>query len=528
MTEKKVNLNILVQSLLKSVHKDAVSEDHLWFALRGALNPTFLINNLSEALRISAAETEELLIRNGLGDLVMQARLKAEEATPDAGEEVSMKIADAPASSPFSDLFSIETSPALPDPLWISASRKKSFSDLAKSILSSMSHDPFGELYRADVKKYHDEFLKEDAPKIDRYIDLHFGKKSPKYLVNSGIGANEQFNHFISYLNNINPGKKSEWIIVNSPRQLNRLPNDACVSNTLFMEFSRSGKTEETVKVHEYTPREMKRVVFANSGSLKDLGIRDKNLALSIPDEVSGRFGRNKTPILLAPMYVAGMDTHTFWNDIEKAIQTFNLQNPDNLPFQIAKFIYLYQMINGINHIYLGCNDDSLLMLADEFAQFWNEGVNKGANDILMSRYLGLPRDSHTNIEGMLSNHKNKMAVFLFSDHVVNDTVHPLIRKEIDPINPEHIGLEYGEEELILSEANYKRFAELMPCVRIVLHGAPNLKHAAVISQLWADITFCYSRLKNIDPGSNPEVKAVRDRSAELLAQAAKHSMKTE
>lgn len=528
MTEKKVNLSILVQSLLKSVHKDSVSEDHLWYALRGALNPALLVSNLSEALRISAAETEELLIQNGLSDLVMQARLKAEEATPDAGEEVSMKIADAPVSSPFPDLFSIETIPSLHDPLWISHSRKKSVSDLVKSILSFMSHDPFLDLYRIDVKKYHDDFLKREALQIDRYVDLHFGKNGLKYLVNSGIGANEQFNHFISYINNINPGKKSEWIIVNSPRQLERLPQDASVSNTLFMEFSRSGKTEETVKVHEYTPREMKRIVFANSGPLKDLGLRDKNLALFIPDEVSGRFGRNKTPILLAPMYVAGMDTHTFWEDIENAIHTFNLQNPDNLPFQIAKFIYIYQMINKINHIYLGCNDDRLLMLADEFAQFWNEGVNKGANDILMSRYLGLPRDSHTNIEGMLANHKNKMAVFLFTDNVMNHTVHPLIRNEIDPINPEHIGLEYGEEELILAEANYERFSELMPCIKIMLHGAPNLNHAAVISQLWSDITFCYSRLKNIDPGSNPEVKAVRDRSAHLLAQAAKHSMKTE
>jgi len=153
--------------------------------------------------------------------------------------------------------------------------------------------------------------------------------------------------------------------------------------------------------------------------------------------------------------------------------------------------------------------------------QFWNEGVNKGANDIMMSRYLGLPRDSHCNIEGILANHKNKMAVFFLSDTVTTKPVSGLVKAEIDPLKPEHKGLKYGEEEIILAQANFQRFSEIMPCIVIRVHGAPGLKHAAVISQLWADITFCYSRLKNIDPGSNPEVKAVRDRAATLLSEGA-------
>jgi hypothetical protein len=242
---------------------------------------------------------------------------------------------------------------------------------------------------------------------------------------------------------------------------------------------------------------------------------------LELPDQVSGRFGRNKTPILLVPMYVAGMDTGKFWEKIETAIKAFNLSDPENLPLQIAKFIYLYQMMNGTNHIYFGCNDDALLMLADEFVQFWNEGVNKGGNDINMSRYLGLPRDSHSTIEALLSNYRTKMGIFLFSDKVVDDDIHPMIRSRIDPIDPSHEGLKYGDEEIILAEANFARFSDLIPCIKITIHGRPGLMHAAVLSQLWADITFCYSRLKSIDPGSNPEVKHVRDRAATLLAEGA-------
>jgi hypothetical protein len=519
--DQNVNLNEVVQSLKAGIKTESVTEDLLWYAVRGALRPATLINNLSESLRLSSAETEELLIKYGMGDLVMQARLKREHTVDQTGEKTSIRILDHEIQSPFPDLFSVEFSPDLDAPLPISPEQKDIVIDIVKSLVRSMGSDPFLELYRSEVCQYRDEFLKTDAPKMDRYIRENFGARGPRYLIDCGIGANEQFSHFMAFLHNRRIDKKCEWIIVNSPRQILDIPPDACVENSLFMEFSRSGKTEETIKTHEYTPRSARRIVFANSGPLRDIGLRDRNLVLSLPDEVSGRFGRNKTPILLAPMYAVGGDVYSFWNDIDEAIQRFDLTKPDNLPLQMAKFIYLHQLVKGINHIYLGCNDDPLLMAADELTQFWNEGVNKGANDILISRYLGLPRDSHTNIEGILANYKTKMGFFLFSDAIIPEKIHPMISREIDPINPLHKGLWYGDEEIILSEANHQRFRELMPCIKITLHGALNDKHAAVISQLWADMTFCYSRLKHIDPGSNPEVKAVRDRSASLLADGA-------
>jgi len=262
--------------------------------------------------------------------------------------------------------------------------------------------------------------------------------------------------------------------------------------------------------------------VFSNSGPLFELGKRDGNLIQTLPDQVSGRYGRNKTPILLAPMLIAGMDVETFWKDIDLAIKTFDISNPESLPFVLAKFILLHQKIEARNFIYLGCNDDNLIKLSDEFIQFWNEGVNKGGNDLLISRFFGLPRDSHMNIEGLLGNHKSKMAFFLLRSNLKIDLCHSLISQKIDPINPDHEGLLLGDEEVILSFANYKRFSELMPTILLEIPCKPSLKHEALISQLFADITFIYSRLNGIDPGSNPEVKFVRERSAELLSKVAK------
>ncbi|MCX6581703.1 MAG: hypothetical protein NT166_16150 [Candidatus Aminicenantes bacterium] len=523
MMTKEGSLPYLVNKLKESSGKNEVTVEHLWYAVRGALNPNLLINNIAEALRIPAAKTEQLLEENGFGDLVAQSKLSADHDSISSTDRSDYLINPGQESVPgFQDLFSIEFSPPLQQSIKLSLSQHEALSLMVENITKSVEGDAFLALYRKDVRRYYDDFMATDARKIDRFLTAEFKEGYPRYIVNSGIGANEQFNHFVAHLNNMNPDRRSTWLIIDSPRHLVRLPVDASVENTLFMEFSRSGKTEETVKIHEYTSRDAKRIVFANSGPLREIGKRDKNLVLDLPDQVSGRFGRNKTPILLAPMHVVKMDTDRFWQNIEDSITRFDLSTPTSLPVQIAQFIYLYQKQNGVNHIYFGCNDDLLACSADEFLQFWNEGVNKGGNDICMSKYLGLLRDSHINIEGILANHKTKMGIFLLRDKMSPVKLPPMTSGKIDPINLAHGGLNFGDEEIILAEANYQRFSELMPVIKVTVHGDLVLDHAAVLGQLWSDITFFYSRMMCVDPGSNPEVKFVRDRSDELLSKAAR------
>lgn len=519
---KEGTLLYLVSQLEKSLNKADVTADHLWYAVRGALNSKLLISNLAEVLRLSAKETEQLLIGNGFGDLVAQSKISDKSKHDSLDSLVDYTIPSSGSLSPFPDLFSIEFSPPLSQPIKLTPSLYEAVALIVKDITQSLKNDAFIPLYREGVLRYYHQFMANDAKLIDRFIAENFKQGYPRYIANIGIGGNEQFNHFVAHLNNLNPNRQVTWVIIDSPRQLAKLPPDANIENTLFMEFSRSGKTEETVKTHEYTPRKAKRVVFANSGPLKDLGIRDNNLILEFPAQVAGRFGRNKTPVLLAPMHAAKMDVHRFWNMIGNAVTVFDLSSPTSLPVQIAQFIYIYQQKNGINHIYFGCNDDILICSADELLQFWNEGVNKGGNDISMSRYFGLLRDSHLNIEAILANHSTKMGFFLFRDKMAPSQLPPMTSKEIDPINSAHKGLCLGDEEVILAEANYQRFSELMPSIKLTVHGDLTADHTAVLGQLWSDITFFYSRLANVDPGSNPEVKYVRDRSDKLLAEAAR------
>ncbi len=516
-----LNLSKFVNNIKQRHNDKLINEENIWDAIRNSLSIDKLVNNLAETFRLPLVQIENDLRDLGFSELIAQSKLKNSKVLDKTPGNQLYICNDEYKLNPFPDLFKVKANPRFLNPINLSKSQKEIFSDLFNSFIPTFNNDPFLKLYREGVLDYYRNYMASYGVQITEYINKQFQGGYPKYLVTTGIGANEQFNHFTASINNTNKNRRLTWLTINSPKRLSLLPDEANLKNTLFMEFSRSSITEETVKIHEYTPRETQRIVFCNGGPLLALAQRDGNLIQPLPDQVSGRYGRNKTPILLAPMLVAGMDIETFWKNIELSINTFNLTDPDSLPVVIAKYIFLYQRQMEKNFIYFGCNDDKLLLLADEFVQFWNEGVNKNKNDLLVSRFFGLPRDSHMNIEGLLGNHKTKMAIFLLRTNMRHDTYHPLISQILDPIKPEHMGLNFGDEEVILSYANYERFSDLMPTILFDIPCNPTLTHAAVISQLFADTTFVYSRFCGIDPGSNPEVKAVRERSAMLLSKVA-------
>jgi hypothetical protein len=508
----------LADELARAFEGKKIDKDAVWGAVRNALDPEKMVDSMAEALRLSVKETERVLETFGLEDVVSFARRRR------GGEGRNVTIngkpvcADADALAPFPEVFRITGKPDLAAAPVVDEALEAAAASVARRAAS----DPFTALYRAGVLGYCHEFLRTTARRMDAYVRERFGERGPKYLVTSGIGANEQFSHFMAALNNAALSRRLTWLVVHSPLGLLDLPAGATMDNTLFLEFSRSGVTQETVKTHEYTPRRAHRIVFANKGPLRELAGRDGNLLLPLPDEVSGRYGRNKTPILMAPMHVAGMDVEAYWHVTAKAIDVFDLGDPDSLPYLIAKFLYAYQERDGRNLIYLGTNDGWTRRLAHEFEQYWNEGVNKEGNDYLISTFLGLPRDSHMNLEGVLGNRRTKAGVFLLRTGLRAEPNHPLVRAEIDPINEVHRGLRLGDEETALALANYHRFTEVMPALLIELAGAPRPRHSAVLGQLFADATYVYARLRNLDPGANPEVKAVRDRGDDLLAQAAR------
>jgi hypothetical protein len=83
--------------------------------------------------------------------------------------------------------------------------------------------------------------------------------------------------------------------------------------------------------------------------------------------------------------------------------------------------------------------------------------------------------------------------------------------------NKAHAGLTIADVDYALARANVDHFGTIMPTVSIEVDRA-TLPASAVLSQLWTDTVYCYAVMIGVNPGSNPEVRNVRDRSDSLLA----------
>ncbi len=383
--------------------------------------------------------------------------------------------------------------------------------------------DPFLSFYRVGVSSYLEHYKSEISPKIHEFVKRRFGADGPRHLVTGGIGANEQFWHFPQRWY----GRQSnqiEWIIADNPKDLRRLPRGATAENTLLLEASRSGKTQEIVKLDEFLDPAVPRIVLANTGPLRELAERTDALIVEIPERIPGRFSKNLSPVVLAPLDILELPFERYWHLIAECIDAWDLLDTSSPPVALARYLRAAQLLHGANHVYLGSNDDRLLASCDEFVQFWNEGVNKGS-DYSMSRYFGLPRDSHLNIEGILANHSTKAGIFVLrrgdgrqgADDRLDD--HTLI-VPIRPVDPAHAGLTIDDVDYALARANAEHFGTRMPTVTIEI-DEPDLMTSAVLSQLWTDTAYVYSAMIGVNPGSNPEVRQVRDRAQGLLADVA-------
>ncbi len=498
----------LTEELIKEAGNRTVDAELLSHAIRASIDTGLLIQNTSEVLRIPAEQVGQVLQRRGFDIPLRQVGNKStrEIATSERGSLDNVEL------SPFREIFSAKWSAGQSDHRELDEETSAEISQLA----SKLNEDPFAALYRDNVGTYFSNFMETDAQLITQYLDQHFGDSGPEYIVTTGIGANEQFCHFLAHWHNTYE-KGPKWLLITHPADLSILPSDATTSNTIFLEFSRSGVTEETIKLHEFTDPLLPRIVFANQGPLKQLGQRDNNLVLDLPDQVSGRYGRNKTPIVLAPMLCCGMDVESYWNTIQSAIDAFNFDDTNSLPLLLGGLIRQAQKRDQRKLIYNATNDPYTKFLGHELEQFWNEGVNKSSNLLMMSTFQGLPRDSHMTIEGLLGNADSTMSIFIVNKKQ-REPSHPLVSNEIRPVNSKHIGLSIADVENVLALANYDEFSSLMPTLLISIENRMTIEHSAIIGQLFADITFIYSRLTGVDPGSNPCVRNVRDRSSVLLA----------
>lgn len=507
----------LAGSLMAQVPDVQVSMAVLHRIIVEALSTRRVVEDVSEALRMSKEEAGDLLTRLGALNLVSPSQTTNMNPDNDGWSAAATGI---------HRTFGIDIHAKAPGFPQKFAGDRHVFAQLDAEWLrvreGVLGNDPFLNFYRRGISAYCKSYISGTAKDIKEFVARNFSAGDLKYLLTVGIGANEQFWHFPQRLHQRDLESGVHWIICDNPKDLLKLPNDASPKNTLIMEFSRSGKTQEVVKVHEFLRDDIARIVFASSGPLHELGKRSaRSLVCEVPDDIPGRFAKNLSPMLLAPLTFLDYPVLKYWEAIEEVASAWDLTDDRSPPAAIARYIRAAQLLHGANHIYLGTNDDLLLGCCDELVQFWNEGVNKERNDLSMSRYFGLPRDSHLNIEGILGNSSTKAGIFVLKRSGAGQATSKLTTNSPKFYNPEHAGLTIDAVDFALAKANADHFGQLMPTITIEVDD-PSLTHSFILSQLWTDVVYCYSRMVGVNPGSNPEVRHVRDRADQLMISVAR------
>ncbi|MBU2251814.1 MAG: hypothetical protein KKH25_06105, partial [Candidatus Omnitrophica bacterium] len=275
--------------------------------------------------------------------------------------------------------------------------------------------------HRGKVVDYFNQgFLPQEAAVYEQFVLKQFSQqgKTLKYILSSGIGANEMFSHLMAALHKAFSTSAIQWIVLDSPGQLRQIPADASDDNTLVIEFSRSGETQETLKILELTQnRFSKRLVYANKGPLKELALKLQQqgkpvVIRSLESRIGGRLMRRLTPMTYGPMYLAGMDTKAYAGYTDSYDQALDPKLKEkSLAVALARMFFILVVLGKRSEAALIYNQPQILEHSlTEIRQFIMEGANKKSQYPLIAHMNALPRDSEVLKEGVLPQSQNQIA----------------------------------------------------------------------------------------------------------------------
>jgi len=389
--------------------------------------------------------------------------------------------------------------------------------------------------FRDEMEKYVGRFLGLEGDYDQEAHDLLYRIKQMetflskvnlqeiRYVVTSGIGANEMYSHQLKELVNQffqAQGIDVKWIVVNNPADLARIPDKANNENTLVFEMSRSGGTKETLDFFNATrDRFKKRVVAANKtddqGKLYSLA-RDLSTAQDahvlniddIPGHIGGRQMNRKTLMTYAPLFLAlsaGVkDTGKARSLLANYARTLYKSNQDNsyenglssIAIQLAEN-WFRQRTGAGRFKFSVIHDPSLFYTTKEALQLMNEGANTGDNVNILDAYS---LDDEGTIKAVFNGDpEHQLPIFLLNKS--GEAKHNAIAQRL-MASFEKSGIPFIKIEVDLSEgagmATEDKFRK-------------NLKVLARTTALIQDMVVYFTHITNQDANSNPAVKMVRE-----------------
>lgn len=350
------------------------------------------------------------------------------------------------------------------------------------------------------------------AEKFFKTVDM----KNIRYVVTSGIGANEMYSHQLAQILNAyfeDQGIHVKWIVVNNPSHLNRIPGPADAvpatdANTMVFEMSRSGTTKETVDFFAATKDMFRtRIVAANSGPLKEGALALKAAGGNVlviddtPGDIGGRQMNRKTLMVYLPLFAAlsagFKDSSRARNMLERYVSASLVANselayssPDSAAVSMAEFLYRHRADrrNKFSVVF----DDSLKYSAKELFQLLNEGANKniagGSNNNILASY-SFQQDEANYKKVFDSAAQSQLPLFLLNK------------------NSAH----YSSALAYVAELRRKGIPAIVINVDLGNDLNRNLEVLARTSALLQDMVVYFTYITSQDANSNPAVKMVRE-----------------
>jgi|GEM_PF-1895056 len=387
-------------------------------------------------------------------------------------------------------------------------------SDYLKVMRRAVGNVPF--VFRDNMLDFVGKFLGRRSVPADPDLEglirrtEHFfstvDTKNLRYVVTSGIGANEMYSHELAQILNASfkaRGIDVTWIVVNNPAHLNRLPADAVDANTIVFEMSRSGTTKETLDFFNATKDMFRtRIVAANSGPLKEgaLALRNSGgntlVIDDTPGDIGGRQMNRKTLMVYLPLFVAltaGLkDTAEARKMLGRYVSASLVANaelsysdPASAAVQLAEFLFRHRA-DGRNKFSV-VFDEKLRFTAKELFQLLNEGANKtiagGSNNNILDSYS-------------LTGDKARYET-VFEQAAYSQVPIFLVTKDSD--------MAY------VNELKQKGIPVIVVTVDLGEDLGANLESLARTSALLQDMVVYFTYITNQDANSNPAVKLVRE-----------------
>lgn len=368
--------------------------------------------------------------------------------------------------------------------------------------------------------------LMDIITKLDSYLDGMKDAdkvKKVKYLITSGIGANEMYSHLRARLVNEYMEKNGipfRWIVVNNPAHELLIPEDADDENTVIFEMSRSGSTDETKKFMLYTLSRFKhRIAAANKGALNDIGRKlagedaDAEVMIfdDIPEDIGGRQMNRKTLMVYAPLYLAlrlglkdkdmaagTLKEYSRASYDSNTILSYGLGDA-SLAVEGAEFIFRHRE-SGRNNLAVAY-DEELRALFKELEQLNNEGANKvTADGINNNLVIGYSLDKNPDIykQVFADAGDRQIGIFLLNKNAEN------YGEKVEYIN----SLRDKGVPVIAIALDLKKVKKGDEDSIVTLKD--NLAVAERASYLIQDMIVYFTYLTKQDANSNPNVKMVR------------------